>query len=135
MDHLRKDCSGDFFCKKCKTRSHNTEMCCIPNKTGRSNTICIYCGSINLISTRCCKKPNDNREEPRSTPRDLRERGSNNSHNNRNQPQVSHYQTRFDEGLNRQYSPNYINYHQSPLGSHSRPRPECHFDGTGQHTV
>ena len=34
------------------------------------------------------------------------------------QPQVSHHhQTRFDEGLNRQYSPNYINYHQSPLGS------------------
>ena len=35
-----------------------------------------------------------------------------------NQPQVSHHQTRFDKGLNRQYSPpNSVNYHQSPLGS------------------
>ena len=30
---------------------------------------------------------------------------------------MSHHQTRFDKGLNRQYSPNYVNYHQSPLGS------------------
>ena len=30
---------------------------------------------------------------------------------------MSHHQTRFDEGLNRQYSPNYANYHPSPLGS------------------
>ena len=33
------------------------------------------------------------------------------------QQQVNHHQTRFDEGLNRQYSPTYNNYHQSPLGS------------------
>ena len=33
------------------------------------------------------------------------------------QPQVSHHQTRFNEGLNRQYSPNYINPYQSMLGS------------------
>ena len=92
-------------------------MCLVPNKPGRSNTICIYCGSINHISTRCHSKPNDNREEPRTTPRDLRECGPNNSHNRGNQPQVSHHQTRFDKGLNRQYSANYVNYHQSPLGS------------------
>ena len=30
---------------------------------------------------------------------------------------MSHHQTRFDKGLNRQYLPNYVNYHQSPLGS------------------
>ena len=30
---------------------------------------------------------------------------------------MSCHQTRFDKGLNRQYSPNYINYHHSPLGS------------------
>ena len=33
------------------------------------------------------------------------------------QPQVSHHQARFDEGLNKRYLPNYINYYQSPLGS------------------
>ena len=33
------------------------------------------------------------------------------------QPQVSHHQTRFNEGLNRQYSPNYANPYQSTLGS------------------
>ena len=58
-----------------------------------------------------------NIEEPRSMPRDLRECEPNNSHNRMSQPQVNHHQTRFDEGLNRQYSSNYVNYHQSPLGS------------------
>ena len=33
------------------------------------------------------------------------------------QSQVSHHQTRFNEGLNRQYSPNYANPYQSTLGS------------------
>ena len=89
----------------------------VPTKTGMSNTICIYCGSTNHISSRCHNKPNDNREEPRSMPMDLRECAPNNSHNRMSQPQVSHHQTRFDEGLNRQYSPNYVNYHHSPLGS------------------
>ena len=112
-DHLRKDCHEDVFCTRCRTRSHTTEMCCVPTKTGMSNTICIYCGSTNHISTRCCNRPNDNREEPRSTPRDLRDCGSGKVHNRFRQPQVNHHQTRFDEGLNRQYSPNYNNYHQS----------------------
>ena len=62
-------------------------------------------------------KPNNNREEPRSMPRDLREHRPNNTHNRMSQPQVSHHQTRFDEGLNKSYLPNYINYYQSPLGS------------------
>ena len=34
-----------------------------------------------------------------------------------NQPQVSHHQTRFNEGLNKRYSQNYTNPYQSPLGS------------------
>ena len=33
------------------------------------------------------------------------------------QPQMNRHQTRFNEGLNRQYSPNYINLYQSTLGS------------------
>ena len=33
------------------------------------------------------------------------------------QHQVSHQQTKFDEGLNRQYLPSYINPYQSTLGS------------------
>ena len=89
----------------------------VPKKTGMSNTICIYCGSANHISSRCCNRPNDNREEPRSMPRDPWECGSSKIHSRLSQHQVSHHQTRFDEGLNRQYLPNYINYHQSPLGS------------------
>ena len=81
-----------------------------------SNAICIYCGSTNHISTRCHNRPNDNQEEPRSTPRDLREHGSGKVHNRFGQPQVNHHQTRFDESLNRQYLPNYNKYHQFPLG-------------------
>ena len=117
VDHLRKDCREDVFCTRCRTRSHAPEMCNVPTKTGMSNTICIYCGSTSHISNRCHNRPNDNREEPRSTPRDLREHGTGNIHKGFRQPQVNHHQTRFDEGLNRQYLPNYNNYHQSPLGS------------------
>ena len=88
-----------------------------PAQTGTSNTICIYCGSADHISGRCHNKPNDNREEPRSMPRDLRKPKSNNTYNRMSQPWVSHHQTRFDERLNKRYSPNYVNYYQSPLGS------------------
>ena len=53
---------------------------CVPTKTGMSNTICIYCGSTNYTSNRCCDRPNDNIKEPRSTPRDLGEHGTGNTH-------------------------------------------------------
>ena len=33
------------------------------------------------------------------------------------QPQVSHHQVSFNEGLNKQYLPNYVNQYQSPVGS------------------
>ena len=110
-------------------------MCCVPNKTGMSNTICIYCGSTNHISTRCHNRPNDNREEPRSTPRDLGDHGSAKAYNRFMQQQVNHHQTRFDEGLNRQYLPTYNNYIQSLLGYYSRSGSEHHVDGTGQYTI
>ena len=116
-DHLRKDCREDVFCNKCRTRSHATEMCQVPAQPTTGNTICIYCGSINHISGRCRNKPNDNREEPRSTPRDLIEQRPRVNHNRMGQPQVSHHQTRFNKGLNRQYSPNYSNPYQTTLGS------------------
>ena len=116
-DHLRKDCHEDVFCNRCRTRSHTTEMCRVPTQPATGNTICIYCGSINHTSGRCHNKPNNNREEPQSTPRDLREQRPRINHSRMGQPQVSHHQTRFNEGLNRQYSPNYTNPYQSTLGS------------------
>ena len=39
------------------------------------------------------------------------------TYNRMSQPQVSHHQARFNEGLNKRYSPNYVNQYQSPLGS------------------
>ena len=117
MDHLRKDCHEDVFCTRCRTRSHATEVCHVPAKTVTSNIICIYCGSVDHISGRCHNKPNDNREEPRSMPRDLRDQKPNKTYNRMSQPQVSHHQARFDEGLNKRYLPNYVNHYQSPLGS------------------
>ena len=116
-DHLRKDCHEDVFCNRCRTRSHATEMCRVPTQPATGMTICIYCGSVNHTSGKCCNKPNDNREEPRSTPRDLRDQRPRINHNRMGQPQVSHHQIRFNEGLNRQYSPNYINPYQSMIGS------------------
>ena len=116
-DHLRKDCHEDVFCNRCRTRSHATEMCRVPVQPATGNTICIYCGSVNHTSGRCRNKPNDNREEPRSTLRDLRDQRPKINHSRMGQPQVSHHQTRFNEGLNRQYSPNYANPYQSTLGS------------------
>ena len=89
------------------------EMCRVTSHQATGNIICIYCGSINHTLGKCRNKPNDNREELRSTPRDLRINYSRMGH----QPQVSHHQARFNEGLNRQYSPNYINPYQSMLGS------------------
>ena len=115
-DHLRKDCHEDVFCNNCRTRSHATEMCRATSHQSTSNMI--YCGGANHTSGKCHNKPNDNREEPRSTPRDLREQGPRINYSRiGHQPQVSHHQIRFDEGLNGQYSPNYINPYQSTLGS------------------
>ena len=71
QDHLRKDCREDVFCKNCRTRSHATEMCRALSQHTPGNILCIYCGSTNHTSSNCRNKPNDNREEPRSTPRDL----------------------------------------------------------------
>ena len=117
-DHLRKDCHEDVFCNNCRTRSHATEMCRALSHQTTGNILCIYCGSTGHTSGKCHNKPNDNREEPRSTPRDLREPGPRIDYNRiGHQPQMSHHQTRFNEGLNRQYLPNYINHYQSMLGS------------------
>ena len=82
------------------------------------NSICIYCGSINHSSGKCRNKPNDNREEPKSPLRDFREQGPRINYNRMgHQPQVGRHQARINEGLNRQYSPNYINPYQSTLVS------------------
>ena len=117
-DHLRKDCREDVFCNNCRTRSHATEMCRALSHQTTSNILCVYCGITGHTSGKCRNKPNNNREEPRSTPRDLREPGPRIDYNRMgHQPQVSRHQTRFDEGLNRRYSPNYINPYQSKLGS------------------
>ena len=117
-DHLRKDCHEDVFCNNCRTRSHALQRCAELHHTKPTgNTICIYCGSTNHTLGKCHSKPNDNREEPRSTPRDLRDQGPRMNYSRIGQPQVSHHQTRFNEGLNRQYSPNYINLYQLMLGS------------------
>ena len=116
-DHLRKDCCEDVFCSNCKTRSHAMEMCRATSQQATGSSICIYCGSTNHSSGRCRSKPNDNREEPRSTPRDLRDQRPRMNYNRMGQPQVSHQQIRFNEGLNWQYSPNFINPYQYTLGS------------------
>ena len=118
QDHLRKYCHEDVFCKNCRTRSHVTEMCRALSQHTSGNILCIYCGSKDHISGKCSNKPNNNREEPRSTSRDLREtRPRMDYHRMSHQHQVSHQQTRFDKGLNRHYSPSYINPYQSTLGS------------------
>ena len=100
-DHLRKDCHEDVFCNRCRTRSHTTEMCHVPAQPATGNIICIYCGSVNHTSGRCHNKPNDNREEPWSTLRDLRDQKPKKTYSRMSQPQVSHHQTRFNEGLNK----------------------------------
>ena len=56
----------------------------------------------------------DNREEPRSMLRDLRDQKPNKTYHRMSQPQVSHHQARFNEGLNKRYLPNYVNQYQSP---------------------
>ena len=101
-DHLRKDCCKDVFCNNCRTKSHAMEMCRATSHQATGNIICIYCGSTNHTSGKCHSKPNDNREELRSTPRDLREQGPRINYSRMgHQPQVSCHHPRFNEGLNR----------------------------------
>ena len=95
-------------------------MCCVPVKSGKSDSICFYCGSINHISSKCPNRPNDNREEPRSTPRDLQSWRTGNSGNKScvsNQNKDSCQQARFDGRYNRQYLTNYNNFQSSPVSS------------------
>ena len=81
-DHLRKDCHQDTFCTRCRSRSHNTEMCHTPTKPEKESNICIYCGSKSHSAGKCTNRLNDNREEPRSTPRDLQDCRSGNTGSN-----------------------------------------------------
>ena len=95
-------------------------MCHVPVKSGRNDAICVYCGSINHISSKCLNRPNDNREEPRSTPRDFQSGRTGNSGYKScvpNQSKDSHHQARFGERYNRQHLPNYNNIQPSPVGS------------------
>ena len=95
-------------------------MCHAPTKPERVSNSCIYCGSKNHSAGKCTNRPNDNREEPRSTPRDLQDHRTGNTGNNNHifdQNRDSHQQARFDKRFNRQYSPNYNNYQLSPIGS------------------
>ena len=116
-DNLRKDCHEDVFCTQCRTRSHITEMCHVPIKSGKNDSICFYCGSTNHISSKCPNRPNNNREEPRSTPRDIQSWRTGNKSHVSNQNRDSHQQARFDKRYNRQYSPNYKNVQSSPVSS------------------
>ena len=88
MDHLRKDYQQDTFCIRCKSWSHTTKMCCAPTKQEKDNNICIYCGSKSNTSGKCTSRPNDNRQEPRSTPGDLQ------NHRFRNTGNPNHF---FDQ--------------------------------------
>ena len=95
-------------------------MCHATMKPGRDSTICIYCGSTNHTLVKCTNRPDDNREEPRLTPRDLQDYKACNTGNNNlifDQNYGTHHQARFNKRFNRQYSPNYNNFQPSPLGS------------------
>ena len=99
-------------------RDHMLWRCAEPHHNRPQVTLYAFIVVVpDHTSGKCHSKPNDNREEPRSTPRDLRDQGPRINYSRMGQPQVSHHQTRFNEGLNRQYSPNYINPYQSMLGS------------------
>ena len=46
-DHFRNDCQEDNYCTQCRSRSDATNMCQAPAQPGKTNNICIYCGSKN----------------------------------------------------------------------------------------
>ena len=105
-------------------------MCHTSIKQGKNNNICIYCGNKNHTSGNCTNRLNDNREEPKSIPRDLQNNGSRNTGDVANAEQQVNWfpyqdyrydenrggcqQTRFDERYNRHYLLNYNNYQPSP---------------------
>ena len=67
---FRKDCQQDTYCNKCGSRVHATNMCQAPTNTDKNDKICVHCGSRNHTSGNHRRRPNDNREEPKSVPRD-----------------------------------------------------------------
>ena len=116
QDHLRKDCrkmfsatiaEQDLMQPRCAGHYHNTPQVTSYAFIVEVQTTILIAVVINQMTTG---------EEPRSTPRDLRQPGPGMDYNRMNhQEQVSRQQTRFDEGLNRRDLPNYINTYQSPL--------------------
>ena len=92
-------------------------MCRAASKTGKENNICVYCGSTNHTSGRCTNRPNNHREESRSTPRELQDNRTNNAGKNciLFQNRDPSHQARFDERYNRQYSPINNGYQPSPV--------------------
>ena len=99
---------------------HITQICAMHLQNLIKRTSASADGSKSHSSGKCTSRPNVNREEPRSTPRDLQDHRMGNSGSktcNFNMDNDSCYQTRFDKKYNRQYSPNYNNFQQSPLGS------------------
>ena len=59
-------------------------MCRALVNKGKNNNICVYCGCTNHTSGNCTSQPNNNREEPRSTPRDLHSHGPHYGANTKN---------------------------------------------------
>ena len=68
-------------------------------------------------------------------PRDLRDQKPNKTYNRMSQPQVSHHQARFNEGLNKRYFTKLCKSISISPRIHSRSRPECNIDGTGKYPV
>ena len=78
-------------------------MCHVPVKLGENDAMCLLWQCKPQIKH--LNRPNDNREEPRSTPRDLQIRRTGNAGNKShvsNQNKDSCHQARFDERYNRQ---------------------------------
>ena len=50
-DHLRKDCCCDTFCTRCRSRSHNTDMCCAPTDATLIELANIQSRSIEMMAT------------------------------------------------------------------------------------
>ena len=119
-DHLRKDCCHDTFCTRCRSRSHNTDMChmhlqSLIKRTSASTvaakvTLQESAPADQMITER-------NQGQHQGTSRTTEQATQVVKPCNVNINKDSHHQTRFDERYNRQYSPNYNNFQQSPLGS------------------
>ena len=115
-DHLRKDCHKDVFTVIAE-RDHTLWKCAEPHHNKPQVIFYVYIVVVQTtvqVDFVVNQMTTERNQGQCLESLEIRDRIN---YSRMGQQQVSHHQIRFNEGFNRQYSPNYINRYQSTIGS------------------